>query len=302
MFRRGEEPPASALVGHELELGTRVSVVDISRSFFDVTRIPVLRGRTFTTSDDERSQRVVVVNRTLAETLWPGRDPIGQWIAWPAIEGPPRPPLRVVGVVADTRDVTLSGKRALTMYLHYEQRPGSRPALIVRGRASTPVSQDGLRRLVASVDPSVAVLGGRTLLDRLQEELRPQRTASAWIAGFGAIALMLAAIGLYGVVSQSVLQRTRELAIRSALGATPRGLFTTVLRNGMRPALTGGVVGALGVAGSLPLLRSLLSAQASDVRLGTIAIVVLAVALLAATCLPARRAARLHPAEALRSD
>jgi predicted permease len=302
VFRRGEEPPVSVLVGREVELGTRVNVVDISPSFFDVMRIPVLRGRTFTATDDERSQPVVIVNRILAETLWPARDPIGQWIAWPAVAGPARPPLRVVGVVADTRDVTLSRNRPLTMYVHYVQRPGSRPALIVRGRASTPVSQDALRRLVASVDPSVTVLGGRTLLDRLESELRPQRTASAWIAAFGVIALTLAAIGLYGVVSHSVLQRTRELAIRSALGATPRGLFATVLRDGMRPALTGAVAGVLGVAASLPLLRSLLSAHTSDVRLGTIAIVVLALALLAATCLPARRASRLDPADVLRSD
>ena len=302
VFRRGEEPSGKALDGRELELGTRVTAAEISQSFFDVMHIPVLRGRTFTASDDDRSQRVVMVNRALAEMLWPGRDPIGQWIAWPVVDGPPRPPLRVVGVVGDTHDLTLSSNRPLTMYLHYAQRPGSRPQLIVRGRGSTPVSQAVLRRLVASVDPSVKIEGGRTLLDRLQGELRPQRTASAWIAGFGAIALILAAIGLYGVVSQSVLQRTRELAIRSALGATPRGLFATVVRDGMRPALVGGVVGILGVAGSLPLLRSVLSAQAGDVRLGTIAIVVLAVALLLATSLPARRAAKLHPAEALRSD
>jgi ABC-type lipoprotein release transport system permease subunit len=188
------------------------------------------------------------------------------------------------------------------MYLHDEQRGTGSPQLIVRGRAGTPVSQDVLRRIVASVDPSVGLYSARTLLGRLEETLRPQRTASAWIAGFGAIALMLAAIGLYGVVSQSVLQRTRELAIRSALGATPRGLFATVLRDGMRPALTGAGIGMLGVAGSLPLLRSVLSAEAGDVRLGTVAVVVLAGVLLAATCLPARRASRLQPAEALRSD
>jgi putative ABC transport system permease protein len=302
VFRRGEEPAANALVGHELDLGTRVNAVEILGSFFDVMRIPVLRGRTFTASDDERAQQVAIVSRSLAETLWPAHDAIGQWIAWPVVGGPPRPPLLVVGVVADTRDVTLSSARPLTMYLHYAQRPGSRPQLVVRGRAGTAVSPAALRRLVASVDPSVGTVGGRTLLDRLEEELHPQRTASAWIAGFGVIALVLAAIGLYGVVSQSVLQRTRELAIRSALGATPRGLFATVLRDGMRPAFTGAVIGVLGVAGSLPLLRSLLNAHTSDVRLGAVAIVVLALALLAATCLPARRASRLDPADALRSD
>ena len=302
VFRRGEEPAISSLVGRELELGLRVRAVVISASFFDVMRIPLLRGRAFDSGDHERSQPVAIVNRRLADALWSGRDPVGQWIAWPAVEGPPRPPLRVVGVVADTRDVVLSANPPLAMYLPLEQRPGSNPSLILRGRASTPISADAVRRLVAAVDPTVAVLGGRTLIDRLHGELGAQRRASAWIAAFGGIALLLASIGLYGVVAQGVLQRTRELAIRSALGATPRGIFATVLSDGLRPALLGGIVGAFATAASLPLLRSLLSVHASDARLAVVAIVALAIALVAATCLPARRASRLDPASALRSD
>jgi predicted permease len=304
VFRRGEEPPPSALIGRELELGLRVNASFVSQEFFDVMRIPLVRGRAFNEGDDERAAPVVIIGRRLAEALWPGEDPIGRFVAWPAVEGRARPPLRVVGVATDTRDVALAGDPPLAMYMPFTQHPGSSPSsLIVRGRGGVPVPASTLRRIVADVDPGVAVSGGRTLLERLREELRPQRTASAWIGVFGAIALLLAAIGLYGVVAQGVLQRTRELAVRSALGATPGGIFAMVLGDGMRLAAIGGLVGGAGAIAALRVLRSLFTGvQAVDMKAAIVAAAMLAVAMLAATYLPARRAARLDPAEALRCD
>jgi hypothetical protein len=219
------------------------------------------------------------------------------------VEGPPRPPLRVVGVAADTRDVSLADEPPLAMYLPFTQRPERGLILVVRGRGGRAVPPATVRGLVAAVDPGVTVLGTRTLDDRLRGEVRPQRTASAWIGVFGAIALLLAAIGLYGIVAQSVLQRTRELAVRSALGASPRSILAAVLGDGMRLAAIGGVAGGLGSLAALRVLRSVFTGvQSADLRPAAAAVAILALAMLAATYLPARRASRLNPVDALRSD
>jgi predicted lysophospholipase L1 biosynthesis ABC-type transport system permease subunit len=208
-----------------------------------------------------------------------------------------------VGVVSDTRDVALGGESPLAMYVPYAQHPGSYALLLLRGRGGTAVSEATVRRIVAAVDPGATVLGSRTLDDRLRAELRPQRTASAWIAVFGGIALLLACIGLYGVIAQGVLQRTRELAVRSALGATPQRILATVLADGMRLAAIGGILGAIGVVVALKVVRSMFAGvRFVDLVPASGALGLLAVAVLVATWLPARRAARLNAVDALRSD
>jgi predicted permease len=303
VFRRGEEPPPGALAGRELELGLRVLAVHVSEDFFGVMRIPLLGGRMFTARDDARSEPVAIVSQRLAAALWPAGGAIGQSVAWPAVEGPPRLPVRVVGVVADTRDVSLGRESPLAMYVPYAQHPGDWGLLVLRGRGGVAVSEATVRRIVAAVDPNATVLGGRTLDDRLRDEVRPQRTASAWIAVFGGTALLLACIGLYGVVAQGVVQRTRELAVRSALGATPRGILGTVLGDGMRLAALGGAAGAIGAVAAMRVLRSMFpGVESVDLLLASGSVGVLAAAMLVATYLPARRAARLSPADALRCD
>jgi predicted permease len=303
VFRHGEEPPPAELVGRELELGLRVSAVQVSGDFFTVMRIPLVRGRTFTAHDEARSQPVAIVSRRLAAALWPASEPIGQYVAWPAVDGPARLPLRVVGVAEDTRDVSLGGETTLAMYLPYTQHPHVNPILLLRETGGAALSDVTIRRIVAAVDPNVKVLGARTLFDRLQDEVRPQRTASAWIGMFGLIALLLASIGLYGVIAQSVLQRTRELAVRSALGATARGILATVLGEGMRLAALGAILGGLGTVAALRVVRSLFTGVESiDLVSAASALAVLALAMLAATYVPARQASRLNPVDALRCD
>ena len=302
IFRQGEAPATDTPPGHELEPGLGVNAVMVSEDFFDVMRIPLVRGRGFLPSDDERSVAVAMVSRALAHRLWPEQDPIGQIVIWPSADGSARPPLRVVGVVADTRDLSLIAA-PLTIYVSFRQRPRANLVLAVRALGSSPVPASTLRRIVAEADPGVAVLGGQTLSDQLRAELRPHRTASAWIGVFGAIALLLAAIGLYGVVTQGVVQRTRELAIRSALGAPPRGIIANVLGDGMRLVVVGGVVGGLGSVAAFRILRSLFAGvQTVDVRSAALAAGVLVATMIAAAYLPARRAAKLNPVDALRID
>jgi predicted permease len=303
VFRRGEEPLPGQLAGHETELGHRVSEVIVSRDFFNVARIPLLRGRAFTPTDEVGSLPVAIVSRRLAEALWPGEDPIGRFLSWPSVEGPPRAPLCVVGVAADTRDLWLSSEPPLSMYVPVMQHPDSNLILVARAAGEAPVPAATLARLVASVNPSVALQGGETVLDRLRQELHPQQTASAWIGAFGLIALLLAAIGLYGVVAQRVAQRTREFAVRAALGASPRGILATVLGEGVRLAAVGALFGGFGIAATVRGIQSVFSGVAAiDSRAALVATGALAVVMFAAIYVPARRAARLNPAQALRTE
>ena len=302
VFRRGEEPPADAPAQRDLESAVRAQAVSVSEGFFDVMRIAIVRGRGFAPSDDERSPPVVILSRRLADALWPGENPLDRSVVWPgARQGAPRP-LRVVGVVGDTRDLSPSAPPPFMMYLPFAQRPTPH-ILVVRSRTTSPVPPATLRRLVADVDPRVAALGGRILHDRLRGEARPQRTASAWIAVFGAIALLLASVGLYGVVAQGVAQRRREIAVRSALGATPRNILNAVLGDGMRLVAIGSVIGGFGAVAAFRVLRSLFTGVEA-VNLLTIggAAMLLVVTTVIATWVPAHRASRLDPVEALRSE
>jgi predicted permease len=302
VFRRGEEPSPNARDAREAGSGVRVSVYPVSGTFFDVMRVPLARGRTFAASDAEHSPPVVIVSRRLTQQLWPGQEAIGQLLSWPD-GGTRREPMRVIGVASDTRDVTLSGTVPLAIYVPFTQHAGGNRTLLVRGRGGVPYRAIKVGELVASVDARVAVLGARTLHDALREQLEPQRTASAWIGAFGLIALLLASIGLYGVVAQGVVQRTRELAVRAALGATPRLLLTLVLGDGVRVATLGGIVGALGALGAVRVVGALFTGVGSvDLRGAPVGVAALGLAVLVATWLPARRAARLDPAVALRSD
>lgn len=218
------------------------------------------------------------------------------------VGGAGAPPLRIVGVAESSRDVLLTGVPP-AKYLPFAQRPVGNLGLVVRARGSAPLPPGTRERLVAEADPRVDATSSRTLLDRLRAELQPQRTASAWVGVFDAIALLLAAMGLYGVVAQSVLQRTRELAVRSALGASPASILLTVLGDGARLATLGVVVGGFGALAMLRVLQSLFTGVvAANMGAAAVAAIALGTAMLAVTYLPARRAARLNPVDALRSD
>jgi predicted permease len=303
IFRRGEEPPPGERSAQDVVTPFRAYPEHVSPALFDVMRIPIVFGRAFTASDDERSTPVVIVSRRLANAMWPNTNPIGQFISWPSRTNVRRLPMQVVGVVGDTRHVSVTSPMSPVMYVPLAQHPTNNVVLVVRARGEPTQAVAGFRRIVGAIDPRVVPRGDGIILDRIDQQVRPHRTASAWIGVFGVVALLLAAIGLYGVVAQGVLQRTRELAVRSALGATPHSLLALVLREGMRLAASGAVVGAFAALLALRVLKNLFEGMAStDATAGVAAAVVLGAAMLAASYLPARRAARLNPVDALRCD
>lgn len=300
-FRPGDEPGVMWNVGDVPPRGHRVYLDVVSPEFFDVMRIRLIAGRGLSAKDDEGGERVAVVSRRLAAEIWPNENPIGKMLVRPERHGPTLPPVRVVGVVADTRQTSLIASPAPVLYVPYAQYPQD-VELVVRTRDGSNAPSSAVRALVGEIDPRVSAFDN-SLMDRVAGEVRPQEIASAWVGVFGAIALLLAAIGLYGIVAQDVLQRTRELAVRAAVGATAGDLARLVIGDGLRLAVGGVIVGALGCFAALRVLEhEFAGVSATDGHAAVAALALLAIAMLAACALPARRAARLNPVDALRAE
>ncbi|MGH7618474.1 MAG: FtsX-like permease family protein, partial [Gemmatimonadaceae bacterium] len=303
VFRRGDEPTPEAYAGHESEVAVRAYFTTQSPDYFDVMRILLVAGRDFTDRDDDRSPPVAVISKRLAERLWPNESAVGKYLTRAPARNAARPPVLIVGVAANTRYGSLSGEPAMVVYRPFGQDYYSNRLLMLRGRGDVAPLPSAVRRLAVAIAPRAEVTDGGTLLGHLDDELRAPRVATAWVGFFGVTALLLAAIGLYGVVAQTVLARTRELAVRSALGATPGDLLSLIISDGVRLALVGVSLGALMSLGGLGLLRTLVaSVELADIRAAVMAVVALAAVMIAASYLPARRAAKLNPVDALRSD
>jgi putative ABC transport system permease protein len=302
IFRAGEEPPPGTVLDDSPAGGTRGYQNVVSPGFFDVLRLPIVRGRGFLASDDGGGEPVVVVSRRLAAELWPGESALGKMLSLPARGDQPRPAMRVVGVAGDVQLASVFDEPPPVAYLPAAQHPGGDLLLILRSRNGGPVPDATIRGIGNAIDARVP-MHTRVVADRIDEQVRPQRVASAWIGVFGALALLLAAIGLYGVVAQGVLHRTRELAVRSALGATLRGLVSLVVGEGMRIAALGTGVGVVAGWAALRILQSQFDGvSVGDARAAVVAVAVVGAAMLTASWLPARRAARLDPADVLRCD
>lgn len=302
IFRAGEEPPPGVLRDDSPAGGIRSYLDVVSPGFFDVLHMPIIMGRGVHQSDDDRGEPVVVISRRLAATAWPHENPLGKMLALLSEGRKRRPPMRVVGVVGDVRFASVLNAAPPVAYVPVAQHPGTSLRFVVRGRNGNAVPDATVRRIGAATDPRVPMLT-TVATDMINEQLDPQRVASAWIGVFGVIALLLAAIGLYGVVAQSVLLRTRELAVRSALGARPRGLVSLVIGDGLRIAAIGGVIGVIAAVAAMRVLQSQFEGvSVSDARGAVVAVGMVCTAMVAACWLPARRVSRLNPVDALRCD
>ena len=302
IFRGGEEPPPGTRLGDSPAGGIRAYIDEVSPGFFEVMKLPITMGRGFVESDDERGERVVVVSRRLAAIAWPNENPIGRMLSLPATDSKRLPAMRVVGVAGDVRFASIFDEAPAVAYMPAAQHPGESHIFAVRSRDGSTVPDATIRRIGTATDARVSMYTN-VVTEMVDEQLGPQRVASAWIGVFGVIALLLAVIGLYGVVAQGVLHRTRELAVRSALGATPRGLVSLVIGDGMRIAGVGAVVGVVTGAVALKMLQSQFDGvSVSDARGAAVAVGVVCVAMVGACWVPARRAGRLNAGEALRCD
>lgn len=270
--------------------------------YFEAMRIPLRRGRTFTEADRADAPLVVVVDEVLAERYWPGQDPIGKRISWGA--GPDGTVWReVVGVVAH---VVMFGAREdlhTQMYMPAAQQPPATIMLVAQVQGNPADFALPVRRVVTGLDPEQPVFDTRTMAERLAGSTAQPRFTMLLLALFGAIALALAGIGIYGVMSYAVAQQTRELGIRLALGAEAGSVLRLVLNRGLVLALTGILIG-LGLAIALGRLvqSQLYQVSPRDPAIFVAVAVLLGVVAVLSSYLPARRATRVDPIVALRTE
>ena len=301
IFHPGEEPPLKDFQSNEWEAGLRVDDDVIAPGFFQTLGIPLLQGREFSAQDRADSGPVAIVNERLAARFWPGKNPIGARIMAPEFNGPARPPVTVIGVVKDAAVRSLAGEATLQLYLPIAQEFSGRATLVVRGDADPTQLSTAVRQAVATLDRSLPLFSLQTMPEHIAASLWRQRMAAGLLIVFGVLAVALASMGLYGVVANSVSQRTREIGIRLALGARGEQISGLVVREGMAWVLAGATVGfPAALLGTLAMQKGIPGVKSFDPWVLAAPLVLLGVVGLVASYLPGRRAARVDPMVALR--
>jgi putative ABC transport system permease protein len=269
----------------------------VDYGYLKTMRIPLRAGRDFTAHDTAESEKVVIINQTMAERLWPGKDAVGQI----ALLG--RGETRVVGIVSNVRHSSLEESSGLEMYLPITQYVSGSIDLVVRTKLPAESVAPGVRAALGRVDPNLPTTEFQTLGAIVDQAASPKRLVTLLLGAFSLLALILAALGIYGVISYSVTQRTHELGIRMALGASTTNVLKLVIGQGMTPVVIGLAVGLIAALALTRLMSSLLfGVSATDpVTFAGIAFLLAGVALVACW-LPARRAAKIDPMIALRYE
>jgi predicted permease len=268
--------------------------------YFETLGIPVIGGRSIGVDDRATAPGVAVVNEQMAKHLWPNESAIGKRVS---VEGPTGPWITVVGVARNTRYNSLGEHVPDFLYLPFAQHYRPEMILQVRTANAPPTMAATLRDLVRSLDSRLPPAPVTSLGDDMRIVLLPSELGAALLGVFGLLALLLASVGIYGVTSYSVAQRTREMGIRSALGATARDLVFLLARQSMRVVLIGAGIGLLLALVAAQLLTSqLYGVTATDPLTFLVMPALLLVVALLATLVPARRATRVDPADALRTE
>jgi putative ABC transport system permease protein len=280
----------------------------VTPEYFHLLGIPVLRGRLFNDGDDENAPLVAVINQAMAETYWRGENPLGKRLRLGngragVGQRASKTWITIVGVIADARTESLANASVPQIYLSLYQETPKELAIFLRGDLNASAIPEEVRTMVQSVDPELPVYGAQTLNDAVTASLEQRRFSMDIVAAFAVTALLLAALGIYGVISYIVSERTHEIGIRLALGAQRADILKMVLRQGLSLAIAGAAVGLVGALIVSHLMAGLLyGVRPTDLpTFAGVAILLISVALLACY-IPARRAMRVDPMVALRYE
>jgi predicted permease len=269
----------------------------VSPHYFETMHIRVRAGRVFSTSDNEAGPPVVVINETAANTLWPDETALGKRIKFGETE------FSVVGVVGDGKYASLTDRNVAAVYRAFPQRLSLTNTLLVRVAPGRRAIGRDLREIARSMDPDLPMQGNAPYTQMIGISLLPNKVAASVAGGFGVVGIVLAAVGLFGVLSYAVSQRTREIGIRIALGADLSDVRKMVIGGGLKLTGVGLMIGFPIALGAVSLIRSMLFgvSPADPITFGSIASMMLIVSL-AASYVPVRRATRTNPVEALRAE
>lgn len=275
----------------------------VSENYWATMGIPVLRGRPFGYEDSQTSSKTLIISSTLARQLWQDKDPVGQFLL---IEGE-RHQRQVVGVVGDVKFSNLSEGAKPQIYFPLSQPfrdyVSKQVYLVIRSAPNSSISAHSLTSTLLSVAKDASWFGPNHVEDMVWQSVSPPRFRTILFTLFATLAMLLAGLGVYGVIASSVSRRTREIGVRMSLGANPKGILTMILRDGLKPAVIGVAVGAFAAFGLNRFISSLLFQVSSNDPLAfTVSAVLLILVALIASAVPAVTASRIAPAKALRHE
>ena len=272
-----------------------------SGDYFTTMGTKILRGRAFTSADRAGSERVAIVNQTMARTLWPTEDPIGRCLV---VGDSATACSRIVGVAQDARRFSLREDPGMQYYVPLGQQPNREsPTLLVRPRGEARAAIPVLREALRAIEPTIGYMELKVLQDRIEPQVRPWRLGATLFVLFGTLALVVAVVGLFSVLSYTAAQRTHEFGVRVAIGARPVDILTLIVRHGLATTTAGVLAGAaLALAAGRFIEPLLFDTSARNPAVFAAVTTVLLAAALVASLVPALRATRVDPMTALRAE